>query len=240
MTLINQVAAFLRERDSAAEFVGHKKARKGWDTVAANKKKDNNVCIAAYADPKTKPVHRDGPAFEARIRQLPCRPFTAHTGKDFLDRLAEASERGPIKTFVVSSHSLGGIMMNNDAGLYPANGVPGNPGKGFATLDDLKKRIDSGDIKFAEDAVIILTGCRTGYDYIAGSAGPKSFAAQLSNIVPGATVVGATGFSAPTPKNRREDSNNYVVDSGGWYAYRYGEPIIDLGKTMNPVSINLG
>lgn len=202
-----------------------------------------SVNIAAYREtPKEGHKYNESGTFDGRSKGIKAdHRYAAHTGKQIVDDLVDASKHGPIKKLVILSHGSGSALyMNPDEGLYGDSFDKfvntGSSGPNAAILDDIKKRIDSGEIKFAKDAKIILLGCSTA-KYPGMSWVWDSFAENFSEIVPDAEVVGATAKSKPDEVDaggRRIDSNDYRANDGEWHVFKNGEKINTIQNPFNP------
>ena len=112
------------------------------------------------------------------------------TGSALLDELKKASDRGPIKNFVVYGHSwVDNLIMKWDEGFFHSWKGPG----GARNLDDSKALTDRGEVRFAPDAVAIFASC--------GCAGASTFdtdkfAAKFT-LATGVTSIAAIGLTEP-------------------------------------------
>lgn len=100
----------------------------------------------------------------------------AVTGKEFLNTLKRATkEEGSISRVAIYSHSdnqkiypnLGNNGTTNTNAILRSGRRYSNSVKNSKSvnLSDLKKAIDNGEIKFADDAVIILAGCNAANEF---------------------------------------------------------------------------
>jgi len=168
------------------------------------------------------------------MRVTPDTSYIWGTGKDVLDALVEATKTyGEITSLNIFSH---GWLANSESGYRHRGGVWGSSyynNSGFygqsrsydhsesRDLDDLKRSISEGEIKFAEEAVILLTACRaasTGY-----------FCRELAGDT-GCTVYAATG-----EVSEDEIGDDFVrwFTTGTWKKFVLGEnglvTEVDLG-----------
>jgi RHS repeat-associated protein len=210
--------------------------------------KENVIGIAAYREGSG-----DANAFKQRIGGLGVgQQFNVHNGAGFINALVTASKVGPITRLYVASHSSGtAVYMNPNEGLYgdgadawlnatydDGNFSFGEVGPNAATLQDLKDKITSGEIVFAEGAVVILLGCKTAFHPIPGV---DSMAEELSEVIPGSQVTGATGNSYPlrteSSSGREVDSNTYFTE-GVWMTYENGGACpVEKKDTVNVTEI---
>ncbi len=212
-----------------------------------NKLMSNKVGIAAYKTGGEKGT------FEGRIKRLNVdKQYTVHTGKAFINSLEKASIDKPITKLIIGSHGSGsGIYMDSNAGLYGdtldkyGNSLFYNfsfelPSENARTLSDIKTKIESGDIRFAENAEIYILGCKTANHTIAGIDG---LAEEFSEIAPNTFVVGSTNRSNPDPmkSNPKLDSNNYYSrGSGGeWHVYHKGKKTQIIKNPLNPNKVTI-
>jgi hypothetical protein len=91
---------------------------------------------------------------------------------------------------------------------------------------------------FAEGAVVILLGCKTAFHPIPGV---DSMAEELSEVIPGSQVTGATGNSYPlrteSSSGREVDSNTYFTE-GVWMTYENGGACpVEKKDTVNVTEI---
>jgi hypothetical protein len=92
------------------------------------------------------------------------------TGWKLVDKMETASSIAPIKNLVIYSHATPqNIVMRENAGLFRGEAYKksdvidqGGEQQGIAYLDDIKKKMDAGQIRFSSDATIVLAGCNCG------------------------------------------------------------------------------
>lgn len=113
-------------------------------------------------------------------------------------------------------------------------GDMGLPGDGAATLNDMADMIESGDIKFADDAQVFFVGCNTADDGLI----MDSFAKNFSQAAPNANVTGSTNKSSPAPTaDGKSDSNNYSSrGNSAWKTYKNGEVVKEQSGSVNPTT----
>lgn len=107
--------------------------------------------------------------------------------------------------------------------------------EGAATLADLAKKIESGEIKSAKGAQVFFVGCNTADHRFPGI---DSFVEEFSEIVPDAYITGSTESSSPAPNpDGITDSNNYSSQgNSAWYTYRNGTLIRETKGVINPTT----
>jgi len=199
------------------------------------KDKENSVGIAAYGENS-----KDKNTFEQRKQGFGTdKSYTVHTGNDFINSLVKASKGGAITRLIVGSHGSGGALyMNDDAGIYTdtfdkLTQTWLSSKEGAATLQDLAKKIESGDIKFADGAQIFFVGCNTATNPLG-----DSFAEVFSTIAPNAYVTGSTDRSSPSANpDGKTDSNTYSSKGNSeWLTYHNGVLVRSKGGTVNPTT----
>ncbi|MBP9023954.1 MAG: RHS repeat-associated core domain-containing protein [Spirochaetes bacterium] len=104
------------------------------------------------------------------------------TGKSFLDKLSKYSNTdNPITRLTIFSHGYGkGVILSEAEGIYTTRR---DTNAGGINLDELAKKIESGEIVFAKNSEIVLAGCNLGRE---------KFAQKLADIT-GAKVIAADG-----------------------------------------------
>jgi RHS repeat-associated protein len=195
--------------------------------------KGNSVGIAAYGEKS-----KDKNTFEQRKQGFGTdKSYSVHTGNEFINSLVKASESGPITRLIVGSHGSGGALyMNDNAGIYTdtfdkVTNTWFSSKEGAATLQDLAKKIESGEIKFADGAQIFFVGCNTASNPLG-----DSFAETFSTIAFNAYVTGSTDRSSPSPNaDKKTDSNNYSSKGNSeWLTYHNGVLVRSKGGSVNP------
>jgi hypothetical protein len=244
-----------QETDRRGSLWHEAKAKSGWhgrETTPPAKPEGQTVVISAFTehghnttDARGRPVvrHEDN-TFKQRSDAIKADThLVAHTEEQFINNLVEASKKGPIKKLIVLSHSgYQGIFMNNEKGLYASS---------VAKIKELMKPGPNGElpkIRFAPNATIIFTGCGTAVtdddlreqmratgqtvDPSVPLLPEKSFLKTLSEAVPDAEIIGATGKT--TPKTRGGSDTNIYSTDGVWHVFRDGKVIRTFKKVMDP------
>lgn len=117
--------------------------------------------------------------------------------------------------------------------------------KDYATVDDLARMMDSGEIVFAADAQIILLGCNTAKGTNKDS-NTDNFAKSLSIVLgESASVEGADGYSAETKisgsytstRADGKDTRGFLTNStqGKWQTFKGG--VVKSTSSINSVQI---
>lgn len=123
---------------------------------------------------------------------------------------ATASE-GSISSVVFFSHSGGAALyLDNNDGLYTDNRFM--VGDNSASVIDLRTAVQSGDIKFDNNAVVIFGGCNTNStDQLKPGQDPIAlfFTKQL-----GVTTYGSVGNVSPEIVNGKETGR--LISDGNW------------------------
>jgi hypothetical protein len=160
---------------------------------------------------------------------------TAATGDEFLQALIVASRQGPISNLVVFGHAAPkALYMREDQGFYAsvaevaeksplaigidAQGADVLRTLGARDLGDLEKLIGSGDVRFAADAVIVLTGCASAGHRRIDMSG---IAARLADIT-GATIIASVGVTDQSMMRRAASRWNLGGSRGSWMRFAKG------------------
>ncbi len=165
----------------------------------------------------------------------------ASTGKELLDKLAKnSSKKDPIEKLTIFSHGgKQGVYCKKNEGLFSGafdNGVGTAVGEVFgiydaATLSDMKKMIENGDIVFADNANIYLSGCDLGTEdfaqELANITGAKVYAMNDDGVGTINKVSGKkskeTGYFGPAKTKGRD---------GRWFLYQKGQDPQMVGKKL--------
>lgn len=170
------------------------------------------------------------------------------TGDQLVDQLKQGTKNeGSVGAVVVFAHSSqDGIYLDKDDGLYSANQRYGS-GMNSSNVAEIKASVNAGEIKFEENAVIVLGGCNCGKNDGTISLG-ESMAQEL-----GVTVYAATGNVYPEVVNGKETGQ--LKTDGTFKMYKktpettisipgYGNIIIpagvgttNIGKTIDPAKL---
>jgi hypothetical protein len=165
------------------------------------------------------------------------------TGVEFLEALVSASRRAPIANLVVFGHSGPiGFYMREDRGFYRSIGEIARASRmvdgavaekeeklralGARDLGDLQELIKSNEIKFASDAVIVLTGCSAAGET---DVTPDGIAGKIADIT-GAIVFGSVNVTDDSIAEGagRLWSNEY--STGSWVRFERGSKPTDLNS----------
>jgi hypothetical protein len=172
------------------------------------------------------------------------------TGAEFLQALASASRHGSIANLVIYGHSgPDGLYMLEDSGFYGSvadvarstqivTGTDAEKEKklrelGARDIGDLQRLIASSEIKFADDVVIVLTGCSTaGKTSIEAS----SIAARIASLA-GGKVIASVGSTDQSMAGRSRGLPIHDYTRNAWVQYVVGTQIQKLeGRTMDPMA----
>jgi RHS repeat-associated protein len=140
-------------------------------------------------------------AFAARaikMKQYGYRAAQVSTGQDIINELVtETSSAGYISKVINFSHGgFDGIFLNKSEGFY-SSGISFG-GVGERTIDDLAAQVNSGNIKFSDDAVWIIGSCNACHNQ-----NTSDFGFELNERL-GITTISATGYVEPEILNGKE------------------------------------
>jgi hypothetical protein len=112
-----------------------------------------------------------------------------NNGIQVLDKLKEATAKeGSIESVVFFSHATGdGLILDHNDGFYTENKT--YAGDNSANVSNLKYSVDNGEIKFENNASIVLAGCNCANP---GKLSDVSIAESITNKT-GVTTYAATG-----------------------------------------------
>lgn len=129
------------------------------------------------------------------------------TGQEIIQELKnETKVAGEITHLVIQSHGgFYGLYLDNNEGLYVDDNAWGS-GSGSALISDLDREVDAGNIKFSDDAVIVLGACNCAWGT---DQGEPSFADELVKAT-GATVYGIVGNVKTTKAGNLTSSEGIV------------------------------
>jgi hypothetical protein len=161
-------------------------------------------------------------------------PIRAHptTGSEFLEALILASQRGPIANLIIFGHAAPtALYMIEDRGFYASVGdvakatslVSGTEAEkeeklralGARDLADLELLIKNGDVKFAENAVIIFAGCG-----VAGATEIEAGAiASRITTITGATTIASIGVTDQSMSRAHGNVPSKEYSRGTWVRF---------------------
>ena len=138
------------------------------------------------------------------------------SGEDLLSALVSTTKTyGFVSRLAYFGHSgAGGFFLKNDEGFYYNKSVlPDNAGLGARTIEDLQTLIKSGDIKFSNDAICVIDGCRT-----AGTGEVQTGIAYQLAAATGASVIASTGSVYMKDES---DPNGQFTTDGNFYLIQF-------------------
>jgi RHS repeat-associated protein len=190
-------------------------------------------------------------AFNARAKNLEkTSSFTAsqvRNGKQLVDQLKQGTtSEGSVGAVVIFAHtSQYGVYLDKEDGFYKGSDSYG--GSNSSNVSELKRAVNAGEVKFDENAVIVLGGCNCGK-----GDGTNSLAGSMAQEL-GVTVYAADGKVYPEVVNGKETGR--LKTDGTFRMYRktpeitidvpgYGTITIpagvgttNVGKTIDPVKL---
>lgn len=159
----------------------------GLQKQVENKKGENKGFLRRGENLKREMVRKGSKAENIHVQGT-------QTGEEFLEALKQASSRGEIQNLVVFGHPYTtGLFMHNDRGFFRDSVTGMDRAGGARHMADLKALVDSGQVRFAKDAVAIFVSC--------GCGGAKEFdstalAAEFTKVT-GVASVSAVGLTVP-------------------------------------------
>ncbi len=140
--------------------------------------------------------------------------FTAsqvRNGVQIVDKLKQATtDEESVGAVVIFAHaSQDGIYLDKEAGLYPEEKYYGN--QNSASVAEIGRSVDAGEIKFDKNAVIVMGGCNCGKD-----KGTVSLAESMAKEL-GVTVYAATSTVIPEEVNGKETGKLQTKDKGATF-----------------------
>ena len=162
------------------------------------------LAIAGVGHQQTHYTSSDINAFNARAKKLEKIGFEAsqaQNGDQVVNKMVEATKsEGSIGGMALFAHSSGfGIFLDNNEGFYTAG--RGNVTNASANVDDVKVKVESGDIKFEPGAAIVFGSCRTCNNSQGDGSDP--LAVSMTKEL-GVTTYGSTGAVYPEIVNGKE------------------------------------
>jgi RHS repeat-associated protein len=155
-------------------------------------------------------------AFDSRAKNLERKagftPSQVHNGDQIVNELVRGTaNEGSVGAVVIFAHaSQEGVYLDNNDGLYRDNEWHG--GSKSANVQEIKRGVEEGDIKFDKNAVIVMGGCNCGRD-----DGTPSLAESMAQEL-GVTVYAATGSVYPENANGKETGK--LQTDGTFYMYK--------------------
>lgn len=162
------------------------------------------LAIAGVGHEDTHYSSSDINAFNARAQKLEKIGFEAsqaQNGDQIVSQMVQATKsEGSIGGMVIFAHSSGfGIFLDNNEGFYTAG--RGDATNASANVNDVKAKVDAGEIKFAEGAAIVFGSCRTCNNEMSKPSDPLAVSMTKELQV---TTYGATGAVYPEVVNGKE------------------------------------
>jgi hypothetical protein len=174
-------------------------------------------------------------------------PHRVHSGKELLYHLKETTRiHGSISVFAYFGHSgSNGLYMTNDAGFY--TGISTKTSEEhpnfYSNVAELSYLMKKGEIKFAENACIILASCNTASiaDYTAHNTdsdiqADDLFAGSLV-LETGVTVIASTGLVSMVDEKK---ADGRLKSSGEFFKFERIKEEKDGKTTYRIEATNLG
>ncbi|MBI2967244.1 MAG: hypothetical protein HYY40_05460 [Bacteroidetes bacterium] len=188
----------------------------------------------------------DESAFHARAIRFASSTNVGYTtvhgitsGKDFVDILrTKTNEEGSIASFVIFSHAFaGGVILEPSQGFYTSTTGLGS-GINSRDIDDIVAAVESGEIRFEDNAISIFGGCNcAGY----GNENDNTALAREFTQKTGVTSIASVGSVSPEIIGGKE-TGRLVSDVQFFRIERTesGELITQkLGKIIDPTEFNV-
>ena len=145
------------------------------------------------------------------------------TGREFVAALERASKAGPIKNIVIYGHSGGDALYPGyDRGLYrtPRDKPHADAAsllEGTDAATDLRLAMKAGNVKFADDAVVVFGGCNAANHQDAKHIGADAFSlARRFTEVTGVTTIASVGGTDRALATAAGLPLRTLASSGGW------------------------
>ena len=156
-----------------------------------------------------------------------------------VDLLATATTNDPnnmIGFIALWGHGTGG-------NVYGSQGEMTNPTPtGYLDIEDLegiREGMESGDIVFNENAVILITACNAGTDITVtdpdGTERTTSFAQELADITEAKVVAGRNTGVSPLRETQGTEMSYQVkyYSEGSFFQFQKGQTPFEIGNTYN-------
>lgn len=170
-------------------------------------------------------------AFNARAQNLEKIGFEAsqaQNGDQIVNQMVQATKsEGSIGGMVIFAHSSGfGIFLDNDEGFYTAD--RGNSTNASANVNDVKAKVESGEIKFEPGAAIVFGSCRTSNKSQGDGSDPLAVSMTKELRI---TTYGATGAVYPEIVNGKE-TGRLMTDG----TFMMNTPVVTTTTTYKTVT----